>query len=216
MDCDGCWCVARRRAEREDDLRSGGPSVGINGTESTLRGTGVCNGRDSIFTMNASPICTLLALATLALPVGAQQTAVERAKETASDALQATKETTKQAADAVTRSSREAWAKTKAYLSDDPETYLRGADQKLKALGAEISTLRRQSAGIKDRTYFLTRIEALEQHHKYAVEQLAALPQEELRKGRAGLRKRVDLILARLDDYVDLAQSEAKDFIEHP
>ncbi|MDB6171463.1 MAG: hypothetical protein JWL59_774 [Chthoniobacteraceae bacterium] len=171
---------------------------------------------DSIFTMNASLPCTLLALAALSLSSGAQQTAVERAKEKAVDTIEATKETTKQAADAVARTSREAWGKTKAYLSDDPDTYRRGAEQKLNTLGAEISNLRSQSAGIKDRTYFLTRIESLEQHHKYAAEQLVALPQEELRKGREGLRKRVDLILERLDAYVDLAQNELKDFTRLP
>ena len=166
--------------------------------------------------MNARIICGFFTLALLALSAEAQQTATERAKDKASDAIQSTKDTTKQAADAVARTTREAWAKTKAYLSDDPDTYRRGADQKLNELGAEIATLRTHSAGIKDRTYFLTRIEALEQHHKYATNQLAALPQEELRKGREGLRKRADVILERLDDYVDLAQREAKDFTVLP
>jgi len=166
--------------------------------------------------MNLRIICGFLTLVALAFSAEAQQTATERAKDKASDAIQATKDTTKKAADAVTRTTREAWAKTKAYLSDDPDTYRRGADQKLNELGAEIATLRTHSAGIKDRTYFLTRVDALEQHHKYATNQLAALPQEELRKGREGLRKRVDVILERLDDYVDLAQREAKDFTTLP
>ena len=166
--------------------------------------------------MNTRNICALLTFAVLAFSAEAQQTATERAKDKASDAIQATKDTTKKAADAVARTTREAWAKTKAYLSDDPDTYRRGADQKLNELGAEIATLRTHSAGIKDRTYFLTRVDALEQHHKYATNQLAALPQEELRKGREGLRKRVDVILERLDDYVDLAQREAKDFTTLP
>jgi len=167
--------------------------------------------------MNIRNIYALLTFAVLASSAEAQQTAAERAKDKASDAIQATKDTTKKAAEAVARTTREAWAKTKAYLSDDPATYRRGADQKLNELGAEIATLRTHSAGIKDRTYFLTRVDALEQHHKYATNQLAALPQEEMRKGREGLpRKRIDVVLERLDDYVDLAQREAKDFTTLP
>ncbi len=165
--------------------------------------------------MNARTLSPLLALAFItSLPASAQET--KRLKERASDAAEATKDTAKKAADAVAKTTREAWAKTKAYLSDDPDTYRRGAAQKVNELGAEIAELRKHSAGIKDRTYFLTRIEALEQHHKYAANQLAALPQEEMREGREGLRKRIDVILAHLDDYVDLAQKEAKDFTTLP
>jgi hypothetical protein len=165
--------------------------------------------------MNAQIICAL-SVAAFAISALAQQTTGERAKEKASDVIEETKDTTKKAADAVATTTREAWAKTKAYLSDDPDTYRRGADQKLNELGAEIATLRTHSVGIKDRTYFLTRLEALEQHHKYAAKQLAALPQEEVRKGREGLRKRLDIILERLEDYVDLARREAKDFTTLP
>lgn len=165
--------------------------------------------------MNGRTLSPLLALAFItSSPASAQET--KRLKERASDAVEATKDTTKRAADAVARSTREAWQKTKAYLSDDPDTYRRGAELKLNELGAEIAELRKHSAGIKDRTYFLTRVEALEQHHKYAANQLAALPPEDIHKGREGMRKRVDLILARLDDYVDLAQKEAKDFTTLP
>ena len=166
--------------------------------------------------MNArtlSPLA-LLALAFItSSPASAEET--KPLKERASDAVETTRDAAKMASEAVAKTTRETWVKTKAYLSDDPDTYRRGAELKLNELGLEIAELRKYSVGIKDRTYFLTRVEALEQHHKYAENQLVALPPEDIRegsKGREGLRKRVDLILAHLDDHVDLAHKEAKDF----
>lgn len=169
------------------------------------------SGHELVFAMNALP-CTLLAIATLAISAGAQQPATERVKERASDAAQATRDTVKRAADAVAKTTRQAWVKTKAYLSDDPDTYRRGAEQKLSELRAEIAELRKQTAGLKNRKYFLTRVEALERHLKYATNQLAALPPEEIRKGRNGQRKPLDTTLEHLEDHTDLAQREVKSF----
>ena len=165
--------------------------------------------------MNTRTLSPLLALAFItSLPASAQET--KPLKGRASYAAEATKDTAKKAAKAVAKTTRETWVKTKAYLSNDPDTYRRGAEQKLNDLGTEIADLRKHSAGVKDRTYFLTRVEALEQHHKYASNQFAALPPEEIRKGRDGQRKPLDTTLERLDDHIDLAQREAKDFTTLP
>ena len=166
-------------------------------------------------TVNTRTLSPILALAFItSLPASAQET--KPLRERASDAVETTRDTAKKASEAVAKTTRETWVKTKAYLIDDPDTYRRGAELKLNELGAEIAELRKYSVGIKDRTYFLTRVEALEQHHKYAENQLVALLPEDIRKGREGLRKRVDLILARLDDHVDIAQKEARDFTSLP
>jgi hypothetical protein len=165
--------------------------------------------------MNGGALSAIVAVSFLGSSLAfAQET--ERLKERAREAAEAIKDATKEAVDAVARETHETWAKTKAYFSNDPDTYRYGAEQKLNELGAEIAELRKHSGDIKEPTYFLTRIDALEQHHEYTKNQLAALTPEEIRQGREGSRKRVDLSVERLEDYTGLAQLEAKDLTAHP
>lgn len=157
---------------------------------------------------------TLLAALTLplvtALPAAAQET--ERLKDRAADAAESVKATAEKAADVVAEKSRAAWAKTKALFSDDPETYRKGADQKLAELREEIAALRARTAGVASRAYFKTRLMALDEQHQYAAKQLATLPPDEVKKGREGSRKDVDVTLERLEEHLDIAQREARDF----
>lgn len=172
-------------------------------------------GHTIIIHMKTSIISVALALSLLTIfPAHAQQT--ERLKERAADAAEAVKNTAKKAAGAVAQTTREAWGKTKAFLSDDPDHYRRGLEQKLNELSADIAVLRKHTAGLKGRSYFLARVEALEQHYKYANDQVVTLLPEQIRKGREGQRKTLDSTIERLEDHVALTQREARDFTSHP
>jgi hypothetical protein len=135
-------------------------------------------------------------------------TTTERLKDAASDAGNALQ----RAGNVLADETREAWTKTKAYFSDDPETYKMGAAQKLKELGAEFAQLRQNSTAIKDRPYFQTRLLALEQQQQFAQQQLSALAPDEIRKGREGTRRGVDTTLERMEEHLDIAQKEVRDF----
>ncbi len=139
-------------------------------------------------------------------------TAAERLKDAASDAGDALQ----RAGSVLAQETREAWTKTKAYLSDDPETYQKGATQKLQELSAEVARLRGNFAAIKERSYFQTRLLALEQHQQFAQKQLAALAPDAIRKGREGTRRDVDTTLERLEEHLDIAQKEVRDFSAAP
>lgn len=160
--------------------------------------------------------CLFIACLAVTFPSNAQSPAAERLKEKTLETLDAARDTAKHAARAVAQGAREAWAKTKPYLSEDPETYRGGAQQRINDLGAEIAALRRESRGFVERTYFFTRLDALEQQHKYATERLAELPQAELRQRETGRRQQLDLVLSRLEDHLDLAQKEIRDFTVTP
>jgi hypothetical protein len=49
----------------------------------------------------------------------------------------------------------------------------------------------------------------LEQQHKYAEGQLAGLAAEDLKRGKESKRNRLDQVIERLEDHVDLTQKEA-------
>lgn len=167
--------------------------------------------------MNARMFCAAIALAITTLTVTAltaaeKKSATETVKEKTSDAVEATKERTKRAAHAVAETTRAAWKKTKAYFSEDATTYREGATKQLSELSAEISRLKTKSASVGDRDYFTTRTRALEQQHRYAEDQLAGLAAEDLKRGKESKRNRLDQVIERLEDHVDLTQKEAKDF----
>lgn len=139
---------------------------------------------------------------------GGQET--ERLKRRASDAADAVKDSTERAVNVAAESAREAWAKTKAFFSNDPKTYRSGAEKKLDELGAEIADL--QVRGGTERAYFQTQLKALEEQRQFARRQLTGLPPDEVQKGRDGSRKAVDQTLERLEDHLDIARRELNDF----
>jgi len=166
--------------------------------------------------MNTRLFCAAIALTAVtltstALRAAEEESTTEKVKEKTSEALEATKEGTKRAAHAVANTTRQAWRKTKAYFSEDTTTYREGATKKLKELGAEISQLKEKSASAGDRDYFATRIRSLEQQHQYAEDQLAGAT-EDLKPGKESKRSRINQTIDRLEDNIDLAQKEAKDF----
>jgi hypothetical protein len=108
---------------------------------------------------------------------------------------------------------REPWQKTKAFASEDPAIYRPAVAQRLKELGEEIAQMKQQSDGLIERGYYIMRLNALEQHQKYAERQLAELPQAEIKKGKDSLRSRLDTIIIRLEAHLDLTREEGKDFI---
>jgi len=159
--------------------------------------------------MNARILPILIALSTSA--VAAEMPSAERLKEKTAETFEATKEVTQRVAEAAAETTRDAWNKTKAYLSEEPGPYREGAKKRLDDLGGQISTLKTQSTGLKEHSYFLTRIDALEEHHKYAVSQLAELPENATGK-KDSKRARLDRIIERLEAHLDLAKKEARDF----
>ncbi len=167
--------------------------------------------------MNARGFCAALALAAATIPTTAlvaaeEKSTTEKLKEKTSDAVEATKEGTKRAAHTLAKTTRQAWKKTKAYLAEDATTYRDGATKQVNELAAEISQLKARSARAGDRDYFATRVRALEQQHQYAEDQLTGLGAEDLKRGPESKRDRLDQTIDRLEDNVDLAQKEAKDF----
>ncbi len=167
--------------------------------------------------MNARMFCAAIALgitilAATALTAGEEKSTTETVKDKTSDAVEATKEGTERAAHAVAETTRQAWKKTKAYFSEDATTHREGATKQLSELSAEISRLKTKSASAGDRDYFTTRIRALEQQHKYAADRLAGLAAEDLKRGKESKRNRLDQVIERLEEHVDLTQKEAKDF----
>ncbi len=108
---------------------------------------------------------------------------------------------------------REPWRKTKGYASEDPAVYREAVTQRLKELAAEIARMKEQSEGLIDRGYYIMRLNALEQHEKYAERQLAELPQGEIAKGKDSPRTRLDTIIERLEAHLDLTREEGKDFV---
>jgi hypothetical protein len=53
----------------------------------------------------------------------------------------------------------------------------------------------------------------LEQQYRYAQDQLAAAAAEDLKSGKEGKRSRLNQTIDRLEDNIDLAQKEVKDFV---
>jgi hypothetical protein len=165
--------------------------------------------------MNGRIFCaiTLLSLffAGRAVIAAEEKPTTEKVKESTSDAVEATKEGTKKAAHAVAQTTRQAWKKTKAYFSENTTTYREGATKRLDELNAEINQLKEKNVG--DRDYFATRIRSLEQQHQYARDQLAGAAAEDLKLGKESRRSRINQTIDRLEDNIDLAQKEVKDFV---
>jgi transposase len=133
-------------------------------------------------------------------------------KEKTVDATETVKEKTAKAAETVIETTKEAWKKTKAFLSQDAKTYRDGASEKLKEIDREIEKL--QSDGkagkLRARAYFKTRISALAQHHDYAVRELNRLPKDKQTAGYDDARKRFDDTLEDLENALAEARSEVR------
>jgi hypothetical protein len=154
----------------------------------------------------------LLLIAILALPSGSfgEEKTVNHQAAEAADTI---KRDSKDAAEATVKAVREAWRSTKAYLSEDPNEYRDGAMKKLAGFTGEIARLNADSRkeSMADRTYFLTRVKALQEHLEYARAELAKLPVNKEQKDYAFARRHFDRTLETLEDAIDQARSEAND-----
>jgi hypothetical protein len=160
--------------------------------------------------MKAQYLLALIAVTGIAVADDEKRPATERLKEKTASAVETTKDTAKRAVDAVAERTRDAWSKTKAFFSDDPAVYKDGATKRLNEIAAELEELKSSSAEAP--AYFRTRLKALEQHHAHAVEQLAALGAADLKREKGSKRSQLDKTIERLDDQLDVARKECKDF----
>ena len=154
-----------------------------------------------------STIACVAALSTVSLYAAEPGTAGERFE----NAVQNAGQSLERAAGIAARQTKEAWTKTKASLSNDPQTYREGARQKLDELGQEIAALRKQQSVLSSHPYFATRLQALEQQRDFAAQEFQRLQDDDIRRGGVGMRKDVDNVLDRLQDYVSTAHEEAND-----
>ena len=147
------------------------------------------------------------------LVVGPSNAAEEKtAKEKASDAVETVKDKTAKATDAVVEATKEAWKKTKAFLSEDAKAYRDGASERLKEIDREIAAVRSDSKAGKlaGRAYFQTRISALSQHRDYAATQLSRVPSDKENAGYDKARKQLDDTVEDLENALAAARAEIR------
>ncbi|MGI8603503.1 MAG: hypothetical protein ACR2OZ_10955 [Verrucomicrobiales bacterium] len=159
--------------------------------------------------MKLSALIAVLATAAAGVAGEPNPSTTENLKEKTKGAVEATKDTARKAAGVVSETTREAWKKTKAYFSEEPSAYREAATKRLNEIAADIEELKRAAGGAPP--YFATRLKALEQHHKHAVAQLADIGPD-VKRGKGSKRSQFDDTLDRLDDQLDLARREHKDF----
>ncbi len=154
---------------------------------------------------------TLLLAALLSLPLGgfAEEKTL---KERGLDAVEAVRRETKDAADAASRTLREAWKDTKAYLSQDGAEYRAGASAKLDELSAEIDVMKKRapSTRVGSRPYFATRLQALREHQDYARLELARMPADRDTAAYSAARKDFDHTIDSLEEAIDDAAQELR------
>jgi hypothetical protein len=133
-------------------------------------------------------------------------------KEKASDAAETVKDKAAKVTEAVVETTKEAWKKTKAFLSEDAKTYRDGASDRLKEIDREIAKLRSDSKAAKlgDRAYFQTKLSALTQHHDYAVKELNRVPKDKQAAGYDDARKKLDNTLEDLENALAEARGEIR------
>ena len=134
-------------------------------------------------------------------------------KQQAADAAETIRRDSKEATDATIKAAREAWRTTKAYLSQDSTEYHDGAGKKLESFAGEIAILNQDSRKepMAGRSYFQTRVKALQEHLEYARAEFTKLPADKEQKDYASARKHFDRTLQALEEAVGQARAEASD-----
>lgn len=128
-------------------------------------------------------------------------TLVEKTKEVARD----TKEAIVDAAHHAGKATRSAWAKTKAYGSDDVPVYREGANAILAGLAREIADVKAQAPASAP-AYFRTRLLALDEQHDYIAKRLAQFSPEQLKDRSSGPRYDFDQSVGDLEHAIDQAR----------
>ena len=103
---------------------------------------------------------------------------------------------------------RKAWANAKAFVSEDKGIYTEGARQILADLAMEIDTVATRM-GVVAPTYFLTRVQALRQHHEYLRLKLGELSDKDIKDRKSGPRFAFDNCIASVEAAIDQASDEA-------
>ena len=161
-------------------------------------------------------ILTLTLLAASAFIAQAEDRSIsEKARDAAGTVAEKTKEAAHDTKDAIVgaarhagRATRAAWAKTKAYVSDDVPTYREGAQATLAGLAREIADVKALTPSAAP-VYFRTRLLALDQQHAHLAMRLAEMSRQELKVRSSGPHQDFDQCLGDLDQAIDQAQSGA-------
>lgn len=155
---------------------------------------------------------TILA-ATACLARADEKTVTEKARATADTVLEKTKEVARDTKDVVVgaghqvgQATRAAWAKTKAFVSDELPVYREGANETLAGLSREIAEVKAQTPPHAP-AYFRTRTLALDQQHEYLAKRLARLSPEQLRDRASGPRLDFDRCVGDLEHAIDQAKA---------
>ena len=154
---------------------------------------------------------TLLA-ATVCLARADEKTIAEKARATAGTVVEKTKDVARDTKDVVVgaahqagKATRAAWAKTKAFVSDDLPVYREGANETLAGLSREIAEVKAQTPSHAP-AYFRTRVLALDQQHEHLAKRLARLSPEQLRDRASGPRHALDRCIGDLEQAIDQAK----------
>ena len=140
----------------------------------------------------------------------------EKARETAGTVVEKTKEVARDTKDAVVgtarkagKATRAAWAKTKAYFSEEAPVYRTGANVTLTELAKEIAEVQAQTPRAAP-AYFHTRLRALDEQHEYLVKCLPLLTPEQLKDRSSGPRHDFDRCVGDLEQAIDQANDGAR------
>ena len=158
-------------------------------------------------------ILTTAILAATAFAVQADEKSIpEKARDAAGTVVEKTKEVARDTKDAVVgaahhagKATRSAWARTKAYVSDDMPVYREGANTTLAGLAREIAEVKAQTPKAAP-TYFHTRLLALDEQHDYIAKRLAQFSPEQIKDRTSGPRYDFDQSVGDLEHAIDQAQ----------
>ena len=162
------------------------------------------------------PLLTITILAaSLFIAQGDDRSITEKARDAAGTVAEKTKEAAHDAKDAIVgatrhagRATRAAWAKTKAYVSEDVPTYREGAQATLAGLAREIADVKAITPSAAP-VYFRTRLLALDQQHAHLAMRLADMTRQELKIRSSPAHQDFDQCLGDLEQAIDQAESGA-------
>ena len=160
-------------------------------------------------------LTTAILIATAFIAQADEKTITEKARATAGTVVEKTKEVARDTREAVGgaahqagKATRAAWAKTKAFVSDDLPVYREGANETLAGLSREIAEVKAQTPRPAP-AYFNTRVLALDQQHEFLAKRLAQLSPEQLRDRASGPRHDFDRCVGDLEQAIDQAKDGA-------
>ena len=156
-------------------------------------------------------LTTTILFATACLAQAKEKSITEKARNTARAVVEKTKEVAHKTEDVVVgaahhagRAARAAWAKTKAFASDELPVYRDGANATLTSLAREIVELKARTPNMAP-AYFRTRIQSLDEQHEDLTTRLALLSPAQLKDRSSGPRYEFDQCVGDLEQAIDQA-----------